>query len=214
MDRPRGSAKGHEGANEMQLSPEERRFVVVGTSSSGKTTCARRLADAIEVPCIQLDELYWGPGWREAAPDLFRARVDEATSGDAWVVDGNYSTVRDLTWSRATSLIWLHYPFAVVFSRALRRTIHRAATRQELFSGNRESFRQSFLSRESILWWIIRTHGKYSHQYRELLDGDACRHLVVREFRRPAETERFLVRLERRPAPPAGPAGADPGPFS
>jgi len=46
------------------------RINVVGTSGSGKTTVARRAAEALGVPFVELDALHWEPGWQEA-PDEF-----------------------------------------------------------------------------------------------------------------------------------------------
>jgi len=37
------------------------RVVVVGTSCSGKTTLARRLARILATEHVELDSLYWGP---------------------------------------------------------------------------------------------------------------------------------------------------------
>ena len=62
-------------------------------------------------------------------------------------------------------------------SRAMacvRRTIRRVLTQEELYSGNRESLRMAFLSRESILWWVITTFHRRRKRYRQLFD---MRHL-------------------------------------
>jgi adenylate kinase family enzyme len=40
--------------------------VVVGTSAVGKTTLAAALSRRLGVPHIELDALYWGPGWTRA----------------------------------------------------------------------------------------------------------------------------------------------------
>lgn len=68
------------------------RVSVVGSSGSGKSTVARRLADILGVPYIELDAIHWRPGWVEEEPDVFVDRVREATRGDAWVIDGNYQS--------------------------------------------------------------------------------------------------------------------------
>lgn len=127
------------------------RVVVVGTSCCGKTAFAGRLAQALGCPRIELDELYWGPNWDPKPEPEFRHLTEAAAAAPHWVADGNYGVVRDLLWPRATSVVWLNYGFLTVFFRALRRTILRAVSREELFSRNRESFTRSFFSRESIL---------------------------------------------------------------
>ncbi len=61
------------------------------------------------VPHVELDSLHWEPGWTEADPEVLRRRVEAALSTDGWVVDVNYSAVRDLIWPRADTLVWLYY---------------------------------------------------------------------------------------------------------
>src|SRR2546423_2625807 len=85
------------------------RLVVVGTSGSGKTTIAVRLARALGVPHVELDALQHGRDWEQATDTQLRERAAGATTGDGWVVDGNYSAVRDVVWPRATAVIWLDY---------------------------------------------------------------------------------------------------------
>lgn len=168
------------------------RVVVVGTSCAGKTTLARQLSAALSSQFVELDALYWGADWTPVPSEQFRAATDAATSGTRWVCDGNYAMVRDITWRRATALVWLNFSFPVVFARALRRTVGRCVTRAELFAGNRESFRLSFLSKDSILWWVITTHRPRQREYAELIQLAECAHLTVAELRTPAEARQFL----------------------
>ncbi len=76
------------------------RVAVVGTSGTGKTMLASRVARRLGIPHVELDALYWEPGWSEVSTPVFRERAGQALQGDAWVVDGNYSKVRDLVWPR------------------------------------------------------------------------------------------------------------------
>src|SRR6266478_8449083 len=122
------------------------RVIVIGTSCSGKTTFARSLARISNCPHIELDTLYWQPNWTPRPPEEFRNLVAQALSQDCWVTDGNYSIVRDLVWSRATTVIWLNYVFPTVLWRALTRTLRRVLTQEELFSGNRESLRMALFA--------------------------------------------------------------------
>ncbi len=70
-----------------------RRLAVVGTTGSGKTRLAREISTRLEIPHIELDSLYWGPYWTEPPVEAFRERVARALTGEAWVVDGNYSVI-------------------------------------------------------------------------------------------------------------------------
>jgi adenylate kinase family enzyme len=177
------------------MKSELRRVGVVGSSCAGKTTFSRCLAQHLGIPHIELDALYWLPNWKPRPRREFLALVEEAVAQEHWVIDGNYSAVRTLVWSRATTVVWLNYTFPTVLWRALTRTVRRSLTQEELFAGNRESLRLAFLSRESILWWVITTFHQRRHQYQALFNGPAWAQLTRVEIRNSAEAERFLETL-------------------
>ncbi len=172
-----------------------RRVSVVGTTGSGKTTVGRELASRLGVPFVELDALNWGPRWTPADPALLRARTENATEGDAWVVDGNYggaAGIRDLVWERADTVVWLDYWLGRILWQLLRRTVGRLATREALWSGNRETFRTAFLSRNSLFAWALLTYARRRRQYPVLLALPRHAHLRVLRFRSPTETRRWL----------------------
>ncbi len=106
------------------------RVVVVGTTGSGKTTLAARLAILLNLPHIELDALHWDANWTPSP--LFRERVDKVLRASRWAVDGNYSVVRNIAWGRADTLVWLDYPFPVVMRQLTRRTLKRGLGRETL----------------------------------------------------------------------------------
>lgn len=176
--------------------PSLQRVVIVGMSGAGKSTLARRLTRAMGAPHVELDGLFWGPGWEPHAPAAFRAHVAAAVQGERWVVDGNYSSVRHLVWPRATAIVWLNLSFPRVFARVVLRTLRRAATGQVLWSGNRESWRRTFFSRESILWWVIRNFASRRRQFAALKQaaGDGLPAWI--ELRSPCEVDAWLRSVE------------------
>lgn len=173
------------------------RVVVVGTSCSGKTTLAAAIAARLGSPHVELDALHWLPDWVERPADEFRALVDEATSGERWAADGNYSRVRDLVWGRATHVVWLNYSYPLVLWRAFSRTFRRVVTREELFSGNRESLRLALFDRESILLWVITTYHRRRRDYRQLCRSANFPGVEFIELRHPRESDALLASLER-----------------
>jgi adenylate kinase family enzyme len=143
-----------------------RRVAVFGTTGSGKSWLAERLAERHGLRVIELDKLYWGRDWQPAPLDLFRHRVERETRDGDWIVVGNYGQVRDLVWPAADTLIWLDLPFPLVMWRLVRRTLGRVLSGQDLWgTGNRETFRNAFLSRDSILLWAIKTHGRNRRRF-------------------------------------------------
>jgi adenylate kinase family enzyme len=166
------------------------RVVVVGSSCSGKTTFARELAAALGSPHVELDALHWGPGWVPKPKSEFSRLTDAATAAPRWVVDGNYRMVREIVWPRATSIVWLNLGLATVFARAIRRTMRRSLTGEVLYAGNRESLGRAFLSRESILLWVLQSYGRRRREFHSL--KLSAEDLQWFEFRRQSEASAFL----------------------
>lgn len=168
------------------------RIVVVGTTGSGKTTMAARLAAMHGCRHIELDALHWGPNWTEAPLDVFRHRLEEALQCDRWVVDGNYSEVRDIVWSRADTVVWLDYTLPVIFGRLVRRTVQRVLTQEELWNGNRERFWDQFLSRESLFLYALQTYRSRRRTYSALPQRPGYAHLEMIRLRSPREAKEWL----------------------
>lgn len=172
------------------------RIVVVGTSCSGKTTLAKKIACALDLPHIEMDAIYWRPDWEPSPPEEFRASMSEALVGDRWVVDGNYSAGRDVVWNRANTVIWLNYSFPLVFGRALARTLRRVISREELYSGNRESFRLAFLSADSILVWVLKTYRRRRKEYPRLFKEEMFSHLRIIELKNQRAADKLVVEYQ------------------
>ncbi|TWT99249.1 topology modulation protein [Botrimarina colliarenosi] len=177
------------------MSGEWDRIAIVGCSGAGKTTLARRLADRFGSTHIELDGLNFEPGWTKRPLPEVRQDVAEAVSADRWVACGNWRPLRDLVWGRATTLIWLDLPFATCFRRVFFRTLQRSLTGKLIHNGNRESLQQTFCSRESILLWVIRSHGERRKNLPRELQEPQWSHLRTHRLRSPTEVDQFLKRL-------------------
>ena len=169
-----------------------RRVSVVGSSGSGKTTFAGRLAARLGVPHIELDAINWGPNWTPLDPQTFRARVREATAADAWVCDGNYSAVRPIVLERADTVVGLDLPLRTCLIRMLRRTNGRVRTGEELWAGNRESWRATFLGRDVLFWWLISQHRRKRRDYEARFASPEASHLRVHRFQSSDAAESWL----------------------
>jgi adenylate kinase family enzyme len=174
-----------------------KKFVVIGTTSSGKSTLAEQLAQKIGGDFIELDALNWGPNWTAAGDEILRNRADEATRSPCWVVAGNYRITRPITWARAEEVIWLDYSLWVIFWRLFRRTICRSITQEELWNGNREKFwwHLKLWSEESLFHWLFKTYWRRKREYPQLFEKTEYSHLKIIRFKTPQETDAWLENL-------------------
>ena len=172
-----------------------RRVSVVGSSGSGKTTIARRLAGLLGVVHIELDALYWGPNWTGLDAQAFHGRVQEAVAAEGWVCDGNYSVVRPIVLQRADTVVWLDLPLRTCLVRMLRRTALRVRSGEALWAGNRESWREVFVGRDALVWWLITQHRRKQRDYEARFASVESAHLRVLRFRSSAEAEAWLTTL-------------------
>jgi adenylate kinase family enzyme len=174
------------------------RIAVIGSTGSGKTTLGKALAGQLALPFVELDALHWDPRWTaltETDPDAFVRRVDAATAAPGWVCDGNYKLVRHLVWGRATHLVWLDYARPVIMARVIRRTLSRSLRGTELWSGNREQWR-NLLRADHPVWWAWRHFSRHRREWAAALADPAYGHLAVRRVRQPATVAEVLWWLD------------------
>lgn len=145
---------------------------------------------------VELDALAWGPNWTLVPVDVFQDRVAKAVAGDAWVIDGNYGGrgAQALVLPRADTVIWLDPPLRVIFARLFERAVRRIRSGEEIWpgTGNRETFRNQFLSRDTLFWWAIKTHHRRRRVLPQVLARPEYAHLVVHRFRRDADANTWL----------------------
>ena len=173
------------------------RINVVGSSGSGKTTVAVRIAGALEVPHLELDAIHHLPNWEPIDTELFRSKVTEFTSGDRWVVDGNYSKVRDLIWTRADTIVFLDLPRWRVMTRLVPRTLWRMITRQELWNGNHERFSNLFSTNpeENLLVWSWTRHHLQVERFERAQQEPRWTHMAFVRLSTPRQIKRFIAQL-------------------
>ncbi len=177
-----------------------KRISIIGTTGSGKSTLARRIAQKLAFPSIELDAINWQrPDWEPLTEEELQDQVAEAVQQEQWVIDGGYSAVRPLILARADTVIWLDYPFPVIFSRLLRRTARRVISHERLWGGNHETLART-LSRDSILLWCLKTYRRRRWQFPQLLAQAQNRHLRVLHFQSPRQTEAWLKELRHSDA--------------
>ncbi len=153
------------------------RINVVGVSGSGKSTLARSLSRALELPYVELDELFWKPNWEESQDEEFLPRVKAIADTDRWVIDGNYSRTHTIKWSRAHAVVWIDLNLLNTLWRVTKRTLTRSWRNEVLWAGNRESFTKGFFSRDSVILWSLTSHARVRKAYGQAVHAKRYGHI-------------------------------------
>ncbi|MDE1461229.1 AAA family ATPase [Spartinivicinus poritis] len=166
---------------------------VIGTSGSGKTTFAKKLAQQLGYPYIEMDSIFWGKNWYWPSDEEFFNNLECRLKLDKWVLDGNYSRSTPIKWKEVDTIIWIDYSFPRTLYQAITRALNRSLTKKELWpgTGNRESFGKLF-SKDSIVLWTIKTYYKNKAKYRQLAAEEKYKHIEFIRLENPRECQRYL----------------------
>ena len=172
------------------------RIVLVGAPGAGKTTLGQRLAQALDIPLIELDAINFLPGWHELVKqdtDELLRRTSAAIAGQDWICDGGHNLVRPLVWSRATHLIWLDYGKFAILRRIVRRSVYRTISRRELWpgTGNRETIRD-WLNPSHPIQWAWRDLANRRREIEAILRRPDHAHVKVLRLHHPWQAGRVL----------------------
>ena len=166
------------------------RVVIAGVSGVGKSTLARRVSEALDLPYTEIDGLYHGAGWIPRAE--FLADVELFNREPAWITEWQYRDARSLLSARADTLVWHDLPSPIAVWRVVRRTISRSRTRLELWNGNTEpGVWHALVNREGIIRWAL----AHQRTYRRTVPIAAREHphLQVVRLRSQREVEAWLT---------------------
>lgn len=180
-----------------------RRVLVLGNAGSGKSTLARRIGAGLGLDVVHLDALYWRPGWVEPTRAEWADTVAGAISGDAWVMDGNYSGTVDARLARADAVVLLDLPRPLCLWRVLvRRVRYHGSSRPDMAGGCPERITWGFLV---WIWrYPRRSRAAMLDRLAAVADG---RPIYI--LRRPGQVRAFTRALDRHhrlPAPVRSPS--------
>jgi adenylate kinase family enzyme len=167
--------------------------LIASASGNGKTTVGRMLAERLGVPFHELDALYHGPNWTPATREELLAKVEPIVASEAWVIDGTYrGLIGDIVPESADVVVWLDLPIRIWLPRLVRRSARYVIRKQELWSGNRERWRDVLHPTNSVVIYALRNYRKT----RRTLAKELTRFPVVR-LRTTADVDAFLRNAER-----------------
>ena len=90
-----------------------KKAVVIGCPGSGKSTFARALHAATDLPLYHLDMLYWNADKTVVEKSIFLNRLNEVLKKEAWIIDGNYASTMEKRIAECDTVFFLDFPLEV-----------------------------------------------------------------------------------------------------
>lgn len=173
------------------------RINVIGVSGSGKSTVSKMIAEKLSLSYIEMDRIFWGPDWYWPSDEEFFQKLSEELSVDRWVLDGNYSRTVPIKWDRVQLVVWVDMSFWTTMMQAVCRATKRSWTKEEIWpgTGNRETFRKSFLSKDSMILWTFKTYKRVRGHYLECIADERYSHIKFIRLSSRKEIRQFVQAL-------------------
>ena len=92
---------------------------ITGNAGSGKTTLAKKLGQALDLPVSSLDSVVWKEGWITASKEERIQGEYELIAKNSWVIEGVSKVVRD----NSDFIIFLDIPRHICLLRCFKRNI-------------------------------------------------------------------------------------------
>jgi adenylate kinase family enzyme len=172
---------------------------VIGTTGSGKSTFARKLARQLELTPIEMDDLFWLDDWQEPTDEVFfeklKNKMDRTTGG--WVLDGNYTRTMSLKLVKIDTIVWLDYSFSRNFFHLMKRSLFNLISQRKLWenSNNRESLKLLF-SKQSIFIWLIQQYPRNKTKYQMMMQDQKYQHIQFIRLTSPKQAAEFLQQIK------------------
>ena len=158
-----------------------RKVIVIGCPGAGKSTFARALRDATNLPLYYLDMIWHKPNKLNVTPEEFDARLNQVILGDEWIIDGNYLRTMEVRLAACDTVFLLDYPLEVCLAGAQ----SRVGTRREDMPWVESEFDEDFKR------WIMAFSSEQRPKIGELLEKYRKNRSIF-VFKSRAESEQYL----------------------
>lgn len=166
------------------------RIMIVGNNGSGKSFLAKELSAITSLPLIHLDVEFWRPNWATPSQEEWKRKIEELTSKEQWIMDGNvnHGGTMELRFAAADLVIFLDINrFVCLLSVIQRNGKRRTDTKQY----QDEKFDRNFLRFCKGIWSYPKTrrlalmdlHGKYPGKAFLVMKGRRGKKKLLKQWR-------------------------------
>ena len=100
------------------------RVAVIGNAGGGKSTIARLLSEAYDIPLFIIDRIQWKPGWVSASFEEIKQQHDQIIAHDRWIIDGwGPNEIIEERFVEADTIIMIDLPLHVHYWWSIKRQV-------------------------------------------------------------------------------------------
>jgi adenylate kinase family enzyme len=171
-----------------------RHIAIVGPGGAGKSRLARELGEAVGVPVVHLDRLFWKPGWVAPPPAEWEAVQKRELDRESWIADGLQEGTEYLWLDAADTIVFLDAsPLSCVWRVTRRRLVSRDGPETPVDCEPAPAYR-AFLKFLRYLWRYRRT--TRAEIVADLSRREDRQQVIV--LRRDTDLRAFLADVPRR----------------
>jgi adenylate kinase family enzyme len=171
------------------------RVAVIGPGGAGKSRIARQLGEAMGARVVELDRLFWRPGWVETPAPEWEEIQRQELAQEPWVVEGLHQNTVGLWLEAADTIVFLDVSPLVATWRVSRRRLS-AHDRSTAPDGCEPAPAYRALIKFLLYQWEYRR--KIRPEILRILERRRG-HAVIAVLRTPQEVDAFLRHVERDP---------------
>jgi adenylate kinase family enzyme len=126
------------------------KILVVGYSSSGKSTFSKRLSKHYGIDVLHIDTIFFGPNWIKRDPKEVEQEIYDFMYKKEWIIDGQYRHLATERYEQCDQLFLFDFNrFKCLYGAIKRRIKYHNQNRDSIAKGCKERLNLSFL------WWIL-----------------------------------------------------------
>ena len=156
-----------------------KRICIIGPSSSGKSTLAKRLSLKLNLKVCYLDQLAHIPNtnWKPRSKELLKIdHKNFINENDQWIIEGNYSFLMEDRFANATTTIWLDFKILGSIFRYIKRTTNKSNNRAGNLEGAPKQFNLKLINH------IIFHAPKKRNKYKKLIEESKTNLVYIDSF--------------------------------
>ncbi|MDO9628461.1 MAG: hypothetical protein Q7I99_01055 [Acholeplasmataceae bacterium] len=165
------------------------KILVIGYSSSGKSTFSKRIGNVYNIPVLHIDKIFFSPNWVERDKTQVEQEIREFMKSDSWIIDGLYRNQARERFEIADQIFIFDFNrFKCLYGAVVRRVKFHNQIRDSIAEGCKERLNFSFI------WWIL--FGGRKKESKVLLKSiQTTYHNKVIVFKNRKQTNNYLKQI-------------------